>query len=479
MTELEKFKTAIQPYYDGWKSIDVRSVCILAYKKWVNLGTRLILSEKTVKSPPQGELPNMLSSFIAFHEIRDIKELDSLLSQIENGILMVNGKEIHFGKIINDNVVVQPLGVWFNTNRKSSRRPSVDFEFPIIALGRRGESIHNLLHNHAEAIGQEELDWQLRSLGLPYDGLDDMFISFLGFSKPSWGHVTDSASVEIIAPIRIRLGDDCKLYQSKLDIYVEAVGYEKLDEISIGLIELSGNTPIRRSSSALAKTDWKRVEDRQIGHIEVSVDNASSVVIFLRFRGNTLDMRRVNDPFALVKNPRIQAYTFFDEDLNKLKNYLRGKGKDPSEDFEIGVGLLLHFFGFNVAPYGRVKAINEEIDIIAFVPPSNHIIAVECTIKDLDVNEKLSKFSRRVKELQERLVEFSIIPLIFTALERAKISESDLKKANDERIGVVAAEGIQELIEMTRQQRQPDEILIYFQNLLPEDSESSLFKRAK
>jgi hypothetical protein len=477
MTEIEKFKTAIQPYYDGWKSIDLRSVCIVAYKKWVNLGTRLILSEKSVESPLQGELPHMVSSFSVFREIRDIKELDSLLSQIENGILIVAGKEIHFGKIINNNVVVQPSGAWFYTNRKSSRWPSVDFEFATIVLGGRGESIHSLLHNHAEAIGQEELDWQLRSLGFPYDGLDDLFVSFLGFSKPSSGRVTESASVEILAPIRIRLGDNCKLYQSKLDIYVEAVGYEKLDEISIGLIELSGNTPIRRSSSALAKTDWKRVEDRQIGHIEVSVDNASSIVIFLRFRGNTLDMRRVNDPFALVKNPRIQAYYFFDEDLSKLKNYLRGKGKDPSEDFEIGVGLLLHFFGFNVAPYGRVKAINEEIDLIAFVPPSNYIIAVECTMKDLDVNEKLSKFSRRVKELQERLAEFSIIPLIFTTLERGKISESDLKKANTERIGVVASEEIQELTEMTIEQMQPNEILVYFQNLLPEDSKSSFFKR--
>ena len=219
--------------------------------------------------------------------------------------------------------------------------------------------------------------------------------------------------------------------------------------------------------------------DRQIGHKEVSVDNASSVVIFLRFRGNTLDKRRVNDPFALDKNPRIQAYDYLDEDLNKLKNYLRGKGKDPAEDFEIGVGLLLHFFGFNVAPYGRVKAINEGIDLIAFVPPSNYIIAVECTIKDLDVNEKLSKFSRRVKELQERLAEFSIIPLIFTALERAKISESDLKKANTERIGVVAFEEIQKLIEMTIEQRQPNEILVYLQNLLPEDSESPFSKRKR
>jgi len=157
MTELEKFKTAIQPYYDGWKSIDIRSVSILAYKKWVNLGTRLILSEESVKSPPQGELLPVFPNFSTFHEIRDIKELDSLLSQIEKGILTVTGKEIHFGKIQNNNIIVERSDLWFNINRRSSRWPSIDFEFPTIVVGKRGESINNLLHNHAEAIGQEYL----------------------------------------------------------------------------------------------------------------------------------------------------------------------------------------------------------------------------------------------------------------------------------------------------------------------------------
>jgi hypothetical protein len=474
MTELEKFQTAIQPYYDGWKSIDIRSICILAYKKWVNLGTRLILSEESVKSPPQGELLPVFPNFSAFHEVREIKELDSLLSQIEQGILTVTGKEIHIGKIVNNNVVVEPSAFWFYTNRRSSRWPSIDFEFPTIVVGKRGESINNLLHNHAEAIGQEYLDWQLRSLEFPYDGLDDLLISFLEVPKPSWGRVVESSLVEVIAPIRLRLGDGCKLYKGKLDIYVEAVSYEKLDDITIGLIEI-GNNSQRRSSHVLTKTDCKKVENRFIMHKKMSVDEAYSVIVFLRFRDNALDMRVIVDPSLLLKNPRILAYSHFDENLNVLKDYLEGKGKGPLKEFEIGVDLLLHFCGFNVGYYGQIKRIQEEIDLVAFVPTSNHIIAVECTTKDLDVNEKLSKFSRRVKELQERLVKFSTIPLIFTALERAKISKSDLKKARAERIGVVAAEEVQRLLEMAGQQRQPNEILVYLQSLLP-GLEESFFK---
>lgn len=108
-------------------------------------------------------------------------------------------------------------------------------------------------------------------------------------------------------------------------------------------------------------------------------------------------MQTVSDPAVLLKNPRILAYSHFDQELSVLNGYLHGKGGDQSTDFEIGIGLLFHFCGFNVGPYGRVKAlqsksIQEEIDHVVFAPSDSHIIAIECTKKDLDINGKLSSF---------------------------------------------------------------------------------------
>lgn len=123
-----------------------------------------------------------------------------------------------------------------------------------------------------------------------------------------------------------------------------------------------------------------------------------------------------------------------------------------------------------VGPYGRVKPIQEEIDLLAFAPHSNHVIAAECTAADLDVNEKLSKFSRRVKELSERLGDFIILPLMFTALERGKVSESDLEKAKNEGIGVAAAEEIEELFRIAAEQRTLNEALRYLYGLIPQES---------
>lgn len=478
MNELEKFKAAIEPYRDGWKSIDIRVVCCLAYKKWVSLGTRIILSEEPPNYAINKSMLPEFPGFSACHETQDIMQLDSLLDQLGRGILSIAGREVHFGTIENNDIKANPSFCIFQD--WTSRYPvNHNIDYPHKALWQWTESFHNLLNNHPDAIGQETLDLKLRTLNVPYEGLDDLLVSFLGLPRQSRGEPPISPFIAAIAPVKLRLGKNCKMSNGKLDIYLEAMGYKELNEVSLGLIEFSGNIPLRRNSINIDRTDWKNAASLSIAHKEISVqEKVSSVMIILRFRGSALQMLKINDPSALLENPKISAYSHFDKDLTALKKYLGGSGKgaDLAGDFEIGVGLLLHFCGFNTALYGRVKAISEEIDVISFVPSSDSVIAAECTTKDLDVNDKLSKFSRRVKELRGRLFESTIIPLIFTALERSKISEADIEKAHNEGIGVVSAEEINILLEMAAT-RQPDEILIYLQSLLPEDKQKSIFDR--
>lgn len=470
MSELSKFKEAIKPYIDGWKSVEVKAVCFSAYEKWINLGTRIILSEK----PPTDiitfdSLPEFLR-FKAFHETLDINKLDDLLVQLERGILTVCGNDIYF-KIESNDVKVTPLSFNFYRDYRSERFIPLNFAYPMVIL-RAGESIHRLLYNHAEAIGQEYLDSGLRSYKVPYNGLNDVLVSFIGIPKPDFGRI-ESAIIEVIAPIKLRLENDCKLSNGKLTIHVEVVGYDDLKGISIGLIEHSGTIPQCRTSLVLERTDWKKENGRLIYVKEVDADNATSVDIFLSFKGEFLDMLRVRDPSTILKNPRIKVYDHFDKDLKVLSKYFESS---DSEEFEKGVGLLLHFCGFNVGSYGLVKGkkgtsgIQEEIDLVAFAP-DDYVIAVECTIRDIDVNEKISKFSRRIKELRELfapLGDYIIVPLIFTTLERNKISKSDLEKAGREGVGVVPIENIKELLEMAGQQKGLEENLIYLDSFVAE-----------
>jgi len=468
MNELVKFKAAIDPFREGWKSIDIRAVCLRAQDKWIVLGTRLVLSSNP--DPPDAEPFPEFPSFAAFRETRDIQALGDLLSQFTTGIFDVAGEQVHLvGRIEGDELKASAPFLWFQTNRRSDPWVGQGLDFPTIILGASGERIEGLLRYHPEALDGMSLDWRLRALDPPYDGLNDLLAGFVGFPKPPWGAVTDNARVELVAPIQVRFGEQCKFLAGELTVHVEAFDYENPPDISVGLIERHRNLPPRRSSHRLASGDWAKVNNLLVARRKLPAAGGFAATIFLRYGEVAIDAVTLRDPLAPVENPRMLAYGQFDQDFEALRKCLKGEGRDRSADFELGVELLLHLCGFNVGPYGRVRAIQEEIDLIAFAPHSNHVVAAECTIADLDVKEKLSKLSRRVKELGERLGDFVILPLMFTALEGGKVSESDLQKAKTEAIGVAAAEEIAELLRIAAERRAPSEALRYLYGLIPKE----------
>ena len=472
MKDIDKFRESISRYRDRWYSIDIRTVCFLAYEKWINIGTRIMLSEKAAAEPVGQTMLPLLPNLCALNVTRDMADLDGLLDHIQAGMVAISGKTIYFGAIETNDVRIAPLSFHFQQARRGTNY--FNAEYPYLSLVHSGPSLHNLLDNHEQASAQDEIDWKLRSLKAPYNGLDDLLVNFLGIPHPAYGGI-QSALTEFVAPLGIRLGSKSTLSNGKLTVHVESIGGPNSDGVSLGVIALSGRSPMSRVAHDLAKDDWERKPGA--AHKEISIENASSAVIFLSCNGNALDMQTVNDPAVLLKNPRILAYNHFDQNLSVLKEYLVGKGGDQSKDFEIGVGLLFHFCGFNVGPYGRVKAlqsksIQEEIDHVIFAPSGSHIVAIECTRKDLDIDGKLSKFSRRVKELRDFLPTFTVIPLVCTPLSKVMIAKSDSQKTNEEQIGVVAAEGIQTILEMAEQNKEPDEILDFLIGLIkkPDDT---------
>ncbi len=471
MKDIDKFRESIRPYRDGWQSIDIRTVCFLAYAKWINIGTRIILSEKAVINPADHAILPAMPNFCALQDVRGIADLDGLLDALQTATMTISGKVIHFGTIEGNEVKSASPTLRFQQARRGTNYLHVDY--PYISLVYWGQGLHNLFHNHDQAPIQDELDWKLRSLKTPYDGLEDLLVNFLGAPRQAYGG-TPSALTEVVARLGIRSGIESTLSNGTLTVHVEGIGNWKTEDVSLGVLALSGTSPVNRIARNLAKDDLKGSPGA--AHKEIHIGTASSAVIFLTFKGNALDTQTVNDPAVLLNNPRILAYNHFDQNLTVLNEYLLGKGKDQSKDFEIGVGILFHFCDFNVGAYGGVKAlqsksIQEEIDHLVFAPSGSHIVAIECTKKDLDTEGKLSKFSRRVKEIRELLPTFRVTPLVCTPLSKAKIADSDVQKAAKEQIGVVGAEEIQGILEMAGQNKNPEEILEFLNGLIksPDD----------
>jgi hypothetical protein len=51
MKDIDKFKGKVILYREGWNSLDIKTVCFLAYEKWINIGTRIILTRHTATKP--------------------------------------------------------------------------------------------------------------------------------------------------------------------------------------------------------------------------------------------------------------------------------------------------------------------------------------------------------------------------------------------------------------------------------------------
>lgn len=111
--DMEKFRESIRHYHDRWCSIDIRTVCFLAYEKWINIGTRIILSEKAATDPVGQTMLPLLPNLCALNVTRDIADLDGLLDNIQTGIVTISGETIYFGVIENNDVKITPLSLHF------------------------------------------------------------------------------------------------------------------------------------------------------------------------------------------------------------------------------------------------------------------------------------------------------------------------------------------------------------------------------
>ncbi len=471
MSERDQFMDLLRTYHGAWHSVDIRAIALFALDKWINLGTRLVLSKKPVPYD-RSDAQRLSASLGLFREVHPLDTLTDLLSQLETGTLPISGNVIHYGKIENNEVKASTLHFSVSIHHRTDRWAGPGLQFPTILLQGWGEHLHNLLHSYPGAPGREHIDWSLRSLAAPYDGLDDLFVTYLEVPKPTWGHALEASLIEVVAPIQARLSGECSFHGGTASIVIEAIGAWNPTDLSIGVIAVG--EPVTRASHAFTDDECTISDGGLRAKKTLEFNHSTSIIIFLRVMGHSIDTITLRDPIALLGNPRIRAYTHFDPELSTLREFLDAKGKRPQEDFEIAVALLLHFCGFNVALYGRVGKIEAEIDLIAFSPASIHVIAAECTTGDIDVNQKLTKLSRRVMDLRKTLPDFAVVPVLVTALDNAKITRTDLQKATNEGIGVAASEELKELLDLAGQQKPVNEVRAYLAGLI--ENQRSLFR---
>lgn len=138
----------------------------------------------------------------------------------------------------------------------------------------------------------------------------------------------------------------------------------------------------------------------------------------------------------LVRTPRLATYEHFDLDLSKLREALL---TDKMQfDFEWAIATLLATAGFQVQWLGyRGKAIQSEVDIIAYLPDERQVLLGECTVKGGDISRKISDLSEKAREVEEVLKGWAVHKVLFTTTSNAAIQLGHEQSAQESHIALV------------------------------------------
>jgi len=456
--EVEKFKSKIQPFLEGWKSIEVRIISTFLFDRWINLATEFLLrSESPEEISLFRKIPE-IENFRILNAVFPIGNLDNLLLNLnEKGILSIDGNGIFYGRKEKDEF--KPQITW-SFDAFERKRSGVDFY--AFELYEYGESVRNFL----EYKKLEEFKDGLKKSKHPYAGIDDLIREFF-HSEIHLSHDT-STTLKLIAPIRVNFSGNCKIQKNQLCISIQSFGWEEMEEVSLNLIQYLKKGNPARQSYEIQKAEWIKEGNHLLFEKKFNLnDQCREIKVFLIFKGESVDEQNIFNPGSFLDNPRIIIHSYFDKELTLLKKYLTGQGKNSSSDFEIGVSWLLNLCGFITTSYGLAKQIQNEIDIVASLPGSNKIIAVECTTESIDIHDKLSRLSVRSKKLEGCLNSHSqkVIPLVFTCLDEDKIPDSEKDKAKKDKIGIISAEKIEKLLNISLEANPGLEVLGYLEKV--------------
>ncbi|MGE5693606.1 MAG: hypothetical protein ACM3YF_07495 [Candidatus Zixiibacteriota bacterium] len=452
---IEKFLEAITIF--PYKSIDIR---ILAFKKdsrWFSLATKITLEVKAPnKLRTATHLPT-LNDFEVIHLLQPYSRLSRILKEISEGKFLIDGREIAYVHNFNGKDVTGTPFLSYNSYERGRTNLSYNKDFSFKFLHSSGPTIRNIV------VDPDKLDNCLRSLEYPYNGLADLAENFLFIDNPLDGN--NSTYLGIVAPSYMRFGETSQIEKQKLHLEIELFGEIEPKLLMVGIIEHLENGTLKRYSIDSKSFILKIKEGKAL--IQHKIDGGSVIDAFLSYKGCTVDFIRVYNLAQILSRPLAKMYNHLDPNLNVLKANLAGTGKNSGDDFEMAIAILLGLGGFLTFPFGGISQMRDGVDGIALIPQTRNGIIYECTIGLPDIKNKLSKLSKRTKELKGLLDEFTLNPVIFTALKAEVIPDFEVEKAETERISMATFENIEEALNMFLERKGTKEIFNYLTRLVP------------
>lgn len=433
---IDQFRKAVSPFSEDWQSIDIRVIAYRFQGVWYFNAFRAEFSRIPASEPTRKDLPTVPSLLVAY-ERWSIERIDDLFESVLKGEHAVGDNVVHVKRF--DGHDLKPdIPVHLRFRPRSDSRSDFGIDFASLAL-------QGYESGHVEYQESERINHQLRSALIPWDGLTDLRKNFVGL-KTDWAS-TDHSFLHIIAPFCMRLRRttlEGERIRAVLDRTIET----DQKRISLAVIAHFADDLMERITQPIQKG-------------EAIVDLRSQPIratVMLRYRDSVVDRVEL---FGESLNQRIKLFQHLRGDPQDFVDELRRNGRR----LEVKVCLLFHLLGFSPAHYGYGS--DEVPDIIAFLEPREKLLVIECTQREPDLGNKLTKLATRSKEISRELDGFPILPVLITGFERSMINTTDEEKAMKENIAIVTCDEMPALIQMALNMNSPEEVVSYLSGLIP------------
>ncbi|MDB4947948.1 MAG: hypothetical protein JWM27_597 [Gemmatimonadetes bacterium] len=483
---IDSFLRGIEAAPPLWRSIHLRTVAVRADGSWRNVVTRGRLDWRAPADVPRVPALHARGALGAWEAVLPADALADLLDTLVEGELMIGGVRVLCWRDA-DGASPDPHAHAEHDERHESASTDDIAEPREGAEGGPYEGSHRFVDASRDPFGTRS-GWSEHALDLaggPVSallggvsprqlGLDR---ALAALRRPrgdlaGWTRLmqdalapgsTRAATLDLVAPFEARLDAGASLFADGCaPLGLVAPSPEILSFVSVDLVPASREgegEPVRVGCGADA---WVRDGAGLMLRLPPSLPGADEVEATLRVGGVRVDSRVLRDGSRGGRSTRVSAYAAFDPRLEALRSALFPLFPSQAADFDVAVLRLLGLAGLHVdlAPGPRRLGGAGTGAALAFAGEPEAVLAVDCSAGSVGGEGRLERLRDRAAQVSRALGR-PAMPVIFTALDRSRLSTSERERAASHGIAVVGREELERLLRMCLDAEPVCEVVAY------------------
>ena len=291
---------------------------------------------------------------------------------------------------------------------------------------------------HPHFLGNAEIDLELKSHTIPYQGLADL-LSELAIPLDENGLIFQpKAEIVISPPVTFR--PTSTLNGGLLKVDIDCLPGVSRSDVRIGVKAFRADGSISRFSLGGGELAWQDDKDSAVASLESEENDTHLALLHLSYQGAFCSQWIAQDE-RYPANSRLRIHKALDEDETFKTRFF----KERPDAFEDQVALLLELLGFTTFKYGGTVGLSNAPDIMA-TSSEGHVFVIECTTGDINRQGKLHKLHTRTKRISANLAATAsapkgVVPLMVTNAARADTA-AHWDTAAGYKIGVICREDL-------------------------------------